>query len=447
VLWDMCLGIVGAGSECTAEHWVAISFVSLLCVLFIVAGAWWAYYNIRLFAWISQNGNSNNIVTEEPLPSPADEADAPPLLLCVESSTAMRCCEGEYDLVERHSRGNRKPCWVKKDGSRLIQSGSDGHWYIARHRGDNSTDCIGGALLVCSQRPHDGVFPHQVAGGWTVKCNFHWRVDPSIAVQTPVALFKEDLTPVDPEMMEIDLNDQSVTACSKSLMCTLGNSGLNHSTVDIFSDLSTVASSTLVVSAQRSSSLDNVETALAMSYQKTGLQYFEQTVADAPPTMRCDTLTPRARPVDPPILRRLPARQPPQALLVSVPSPQSSCSGLYVLVPNEQPNGHPLWRQTPASACWLFCSPSGRWCIGGADVQRECFSRGAGYVYQTCLSGPDVFPHDCVTPWQLWDSDNKAFRRDSAVEVSQVDLPSWDNPSFLNSDAKSCTDKWAGTPN
>jgi len=150
-----------------------------------------------------------------------------------------------------------------------------------------------------------------------------------------------------------------------------------------------------------------------------------QTVATAPRKMEV-----RGRgedPVDAPAQRRLPPRLPPQALQVVVPSCQTSCSGMYMLVPNEQPNGHPLWRQKAMERVhWLFCSPSGRWCVGGADVQRECFSRVAGYVAQTRPSGPDVFPHECETLWQLWDRDNKQFREESAIQVTKADQTSLD---------------------
>jgi len=205
------------------------------------------------------------------------------------------------------------------------------------------------------------------------------------------------------------------------------------------SDLSTAASSNLVLSTQRTS-FDKVETALTMSYQKAGLQYFAQSVAATPRKMQdCHVFAPGARPVgDTPDQRQLPPRLPPQALHVSVPTRQTACSGLYVLVSKEQPNGRALWRQkSPELVHWLFCSPSGRWCIGGADVQRECFSRGAGYVTQTCPSSPDVFPPECETLWQLWDSDIKRFREDSTIQVARVDLTSWDSSSPINNDAKS----------
>merc|ERR1719410_1672580 len=107
-----------------------------------------------------------------------------------------------------------------------------------------------------------------------------------------------------------------------------------------------------------------------------------QTVAMSPRKMEdCHVFGPGASPVEPPAQRRLPRRLPPQAMCVFVPYRQTACSGLYVLVPNERPNGHPLWRQeTPEQLHWLFCSESGRWCIGGPDVQKDSFRRVAGFI-------------------------------------------------------------------
>jgi hypothetical protein len=227
------------------------------------------------------------------------------------------------------------------------------------------------------------------------------------------------------------------------------------------SDLSTTASSNLVaseistwnlwpstdtveqfmsVTPNPCSSWDKVDTVSELSYQRTGLQYLAQSVAESPRKMQdFAVLAPGARPVDPPTQRRLPRRLPPQALRVAVPSRQSACSGLYVLVPNEQPNGRPLWRQKePRTVHWLFCSSSGQWCIGGADVQRESFSRGAGYVTQTWPSGPDVFPHDCETPWQLWDKKSKMFKEDLAIQITNEDRSSSEITSPINNDATSC---------
>jgi len=429
--------------EMSTEQWVAVSFALLLCVLFIVAGAWWWYYKIRLGTRISWHGKD---ITNEPLPSPADETEIPPPLLCIDSPKTMRCCEGEYDFVMKY-RCNQQPCWLKKDGSRLILSGSDGHWHIARHRGSSSTDFTRVVRLICSQRPHDGAFPHQIASGWTIKRNFHWRVDPSISVQAPVALFREDPMPVDPETLDIDHRHQSftscshhsVTACSNPFMCSIGNKSGKNEWIAGAGEAGRVhgqANSDLTTASTWRTSLDNVQP-LAISHQKTSQKYLVQTVAEAPRKMQdCHAVAPGACPVDPPAQRRLPQRLPPQALRVSVPSRQTSCSGLYVLVPNEQPNGHPLWRQeSPEPVRWLFCDTSGRWSIGGADVQRECFSQGAVYVTQTLPSGPDVFPHDCETLWQLWDSDNKRLREDSAIQVTQADLTSWDIAPPINNDA------------
>jgi len=176
-------------------------------------------------------------------------------------------------------------------------------------------------------------------------------VESSIAVQAPTALLKEDYVrtiPLDREILEINLTDQWF--CS-------GHGRDN-------SDLSTTASSNMVISEMswgipcsatdpsaefeaesasradtRCTRLDKVDTALAMS-----MSY--QTVAKAPRKMDdYHMFGPGACPVEPPAQRRLPPRLPPQVVCVFVPSPQSSCSGLYVFMPNEQPNGRPLWRQ------------------------------------------------------------------------------------------------------
>jgi len=422
----MCLGFMGS-SECSTQQLVAISLALIFLAFFI------AWFGIWL---CTRSKGHDDTITDEPLPSPADEAESPPPLLCVDSPNAMLCCEGEYNLVVK-DKYNQQPCWLKKDGSRLILSGSDGHWYIAR------IDFTRVVWFICSQRPHGCVFPHKVAGGWAMKRNFRWRVDSSIAVQAPKALFKED--------KEDYVRTVPLESVASLKLCTCaGEAGSGHGRDN--SDLSTTTSSNMVMSemswwipcsatdpsaeleaesASRTDSrctrLDKVDTASAMS-----MSY--QTVAKAPRKMDdCHAFGPGACPVEPPAQRRLPPRLPPQAVCVFVPSPQSSCSGVYVLMPNEQPNGHPLWRQKiPESVHWLFCSPSGLWCIAGPDVQNECFSRAAGFVAQTCPSGPTIFPPDCETLWQLWDDDKNAFQEDSAIQVTKVDLTSTDIDCLIN---------------
>jgi len=184
-------------------------------------------------------------------------------------------------------------------------------------------------------------------------------------------------------------------------------------------------------------SSDKVDAASAMSMSYQTVARTSRKIEDS------HVFGPVACPVEPPAHRRLPPRCPPQAVSVIVPSPQNSCSGLYVLMPNEQPNGHPLWRQkTPESVRWLFCSSSGRWCIAGPDAQRECFSREVGFVAQTCLTGPDIFPHDCATLWQLWDSESETFQQDSAIQVTKVDVTSSDRGYLIKKHANSSAVNW-----
>lgn len=62
---------------------------------------------------------------------------------------------------------------------------------------------------------------------------------------------------------------------------------------------------------------------------------------------------------------------------------------------------------------------------------------------QACPSGPDVFPHDCETSWQVWDSGNKTFQEDSAIHVTQADLVSVGVDSRINRHAKSLINRHA----
>jgi len=429
----MCLWLKGSSSECSTPQMLAISLVLIFCVFF---GAWAGI-------WLcTRRKGQDDTNTDEPLPSPADEAESLPPNLCIDSPNAMRCCEGEYNLVVE-DKYNQQPCWLKKDGSRLILSGSDGHWYVAR------IDFTRVVWFICSQRPHSCVLPHKVAGGWAIKRNFRWRVDSSIAVQAPTALLNEDYVqtiPLDREMLEINLNDQwfcsghgrdnsdlSTTTSSNMVMSEM-SWWISCSATDLSAEFEAESASRTDTRCTR---LDKVDTASAMS-----MSY--QTVAKAPRKMDdCHAFGPGACPVEPPAQRRLPPRLPPQAVRFFVPAPQSSCSGLYVFMPNEQPNGRPLWRQKiPEPVHWLFCSSCGRWCIAGPDVQRECFSRAAGFVAQTCPSGPDIFPHDCETLWQLWDSDKNTFQMDSAIQVTKVDLTSSDIDCLINDDANSFAGNW-----
>mmetsp|Transcript_59140 Transcript_59140/g.117156 ORF Transcript_59140/g.117156 Transcript_59140/m.117156 type:complete len:560 (+) Transcript_59140:162-1841(+) len=499
----MCLGFMGSGPECNTEQWALIFFVVLLCIFFIIAGAWWSYTKIRKCNRRFPHGDIKN----ESLPTPADEAEPLPSLLCVDSPNKT-CCEGEYDLVVK-DRCNKNAYWLKKDGSRFLISGSDGHWYLARSRGSNSRNFTRIVRLIRSQQPHDNASPDKV-DGWAIKRNFRWRVDPSIAVQAPVSLLKEDRMPsTDPNMLEIDFKDHSALACGNSFMCNIGTTS-GKSVKKLFldapssynSDLSTAASSKQATEAPtwiqwsdshtapethfksvkpttctssgalcsqwRDKSKDgqqlvesetstwipcstsdshsalegiNDTDCSGMSYQRTGLQYLTRTVAGTPRLMEGPRHPgPGEYPVDPPAQRLLPPKLPPQALHVFVPRCQTSCSGLYVLVPDEQPNGHPLWRQTSVEPVhWLYCSSSGRWCFCGEDVRSGGFQRSAGYVAQAWPSGPHVFPHDGETSWQLWDNDSQTFLEDSAIQVTEQDIAAIDIDSPI-SDARNISE-------
>lgn len=106
------------------------------------------------------------------------------------------------------------------------------------------------------------------------------------------------------------------------------------------------------------------------------------------------------RSMEPPEERQLPPTELDTMLEVSIADGQTRCNGLYELLPGMR-NGQPIWIKRRGRALWLFCSPSGRWCIAGKDVQQGGFRRTAGFIAQTARTG-SVIPPECTTAWQQW---------------------------------------------
>jgi len=116
---------------------------------------------------------------------------------------------------------------------------------------------------------------------------------------------------------------------------------------------------------------------------------------------------------------------PPFLLRLSTPNGQRKCEGLYGLITGDRPNGQHVWKQHADSGRWLFSDKSGRWCVAGADVQKNNFDRSAGWLFQQRHHNGEM-PHNIRGPWWRWDGSE--FREDTDIAV--VIVPSLLEPAL-----------------
>jgi hypothetical protein len=108
---------------------------------------------------------------------------------------------------------------------------------------------------------------------------------------------------------------------------------------------------------------------------------------------------------------------PPRFLRLLTPNGQRKCEGLYALIDGDMANSQPFWKQCADGGHWLFSDESGRWCVAGADVQKNNFDRSAGWLFQQQHHNGEM-PHDISGPWWRWDGSE--FQEDTDIAVIVV---------------------------
>lgn len=110
----------------------------------------------------------------------------------------------------------------------------------------------------------------------------------------------------------------------------------------------------------------------------------------------------------------------PWTLHVTSPVGQLAVSGEYLLVPEEMPNGQPLWKQKDGCH-WLFSGNTGRWCIGSDDARQQGFDVPTGLV---CRRKPHrgAMPHRVRGAWGRL-VEGEGLVEDLAITVTSPDRP------------------------
>lgn len=106
----------------------------------------------------------------------------------------------------------------------------------------------------------------------------------------------------------------------------------------------------------------------------------------------------------------------PDIMEVNVLKGQEDCSGIYTILTDELPNGHPVWKQDNGER-WLYYSNFGTWTIGGTLAEEKKFDCSTGWLYNKAqgISQPNEAPGQ----WLRWSTDR--FVPDSSVTVVVVD--------------------------
>lgn len=107
----------------------------------------------------------------------------------------------------------------------------------------------------------------------------------------------------------------------------------------------------------------------------------------------------------------------PLAYVVVSPNGQQACGGRYMLVPNELPNGQPLWKKPGKDKKddkFLYSSISGTWNMGGRKAEERRFCCDYAHITSEKAHG-GAMPHQ-VKNWQ-W-TDGSRFYKDSGITVS-----------------------------
>jgi len=426
--------------ECSAQKWLLlVALISAPCGLACCALAgfvWWRRRRARAAeaadpaaegASDDETGTGQKAM-EEWDPQPPDEADALPMLLCITSPQGQTACTGQYVLTLQEHR-NGQPVWEKRGGGRWLYSGKDGRWYVGGYKARRRDFACSSGYLRCARAHHSA--PPDWVGKWERRQLLRgWAADRAVSVAADLedvplgGVLPQVCTDANIKATMMKLGTKTIVedaradagGCAGVTFAAPWPAGADGMNDDASTDPTTATPmSSVAPSSQTEPSETNTDQGSFAALSNSKHSHV-QPVAEMP------RLTPSLgrylaeRDVDPPWARSLPHKKAPQAMRVHVPYGQRQCTGIYELVPDEKPNGQPLWKLRDGNL-WLYYSQSGRWCIGGDDVRNEQFKRTAGFISQTSVE-TDVLPHECTTIWQRWTGN--MFLEDDHIIVAKL---------------------------
>eukprot|EP00929_Paragymnodinium_shiwhaense_P048973 TRINITY_DN24720_c0_g1_i1.p1 TRINITY_DN24720_c0_g1~~TRINITY_DN24720_c0_g1_i1.p1 ORF type:complete len:552 (-),score=142.83 TRINITY_DN24720_c0_g1_i1:70-1725(-) len=105
----------------------------------------------------------------------------------------------------------------------------------------------------------------------------------------------------------------------------------------------------------------------------------------------------------------------PTILMVVCPGAHD-CGGMYELVPDDVPNGYPLWKMK-GKQMWLFSGTTTQWFVGDESEFKDKFNCNTGYM-STHYKHNGLMP-DKVKEWQRVDKSSGVWVDDDSIAVSQ----------------------------
>lgn len=107
----------------------------------------------------------------------------------------------------------------------------------------------------------------------------------------------------------------------------------------------------------------------------------------------------------------------PVLLYVYSPTNQTSCQGEYELVPDERPNGQPLWARKSGGR-WIYSGIDGRWYVGGFRSRDKNFACASGFIY--CHQFHRSMPPDEMSSGWEWGK-GKDWHKDPSITVTVME--------------------------
>uniref|UniRef100_A0A7S4QDQ3 Uncharacterized protein n=1 Tax=Alexandrium monilatum TaxID=311494 RepID=A0A7S4QDQ3_9DINO len=381
-------------------------------------------------------GETVAVEADNPIPSEKDTSNLP-LVLRVSSPNEQRECSGDYLLV-CDIQANGQPIYKNKSAERWLYSGVDGRWYICgvATKERNFRGCASGYIF--NSRLHRGALPHQVGGSWEWSGGLRWHFDPAITVSCPLQEVPQSQRHARSFPKAVaPRNADSAYMCSptdnKSAGSTLKTCEGTHPTVLGAAQVGKAAWFQFpnMFDRYRSMKQDSIgdESTQDDSNNSFRIDSCDTTTEDSlgdssasSPASSSHVRAPfagfsvggsemaRSTP------RRSKYKEPSKMLCVISPTGQRECAGTYLLVEGTTANGHPIWRQEGGER-WLYSGTTGRWCIGGKDVQEDNFQRNSGFISQTAAH-KGVMPDRMSGVWQRWAGE--AFVKDCRIAVIQL---------------------------
>jgi len=410
----------------------------------------------------------------------------PPWQLCIECSSTQVSCSGIYSLVP-DEQVHGMPLWMRSDGDRWLYCGSDGKWYVGGKLSQQKGFSCASGFLHCSE-VCPGALPHYL-NGWYWGDGKEWHKDETICIRELPQLPRQcaepekqvrpelskaansntkDLTEDGPGQYVITHDNAAITA--DVAVCSPITARLARGTqVCVVEVHQTRANGRLRARISHPSgwiSLAHLLDGYRWAYRQddvlrhgglsavtegrlkrcrssvsteAGSEVAGANGSSGSPTSCSDGVSESSSAARSPQLSTpsdsgssalawhpmLTPSTPPQALRVTSPNGQEECSGIYVLVATEKPNGQPVWEQSCRGGHWLYSGKTGKWCIGGQDVRESNFDTAAGWLYQQ-RHHKGRMPHNVEGRWRRWDGSN--FQEDDAIGIA-VATPSMLPPS------------------